>query len=312
MTTGPARAGDPGFEAFRHARESRVEAEGFEHRTLEIPLSVRHGARRIAEVLGIAPAHLAALAREDGELAPTGAVFFDVETTGFAGDDTLVFLAGAMTIDSRRAIVEQWLLVEEAAEDRFLAALRPRLLGSEPLVTFVGKSFDRHRLDDRFQRHFGERPLAPRRHADLYHAARRLYRGALADFRLVTIERERLGVHRAGDLRGAECPEAWLDFVETRDRRFIEPVLRHNALDLLALASLLVALCDALRAPASLAEHAAVANFLHAAGRDDLAAASHARLLRAEPGSDPAVEAARRIAARRAGAPTSPRARKPS
>lgn len=197
-------------------------------------------------------------------------MFFDVETTGLGGDDTLVFLVGAATMTPSEWVVEQWLLVAEESEPEFLAAVAPRLLAAEALVTFVGKSFDRHRLDDRFARVGVGRPLRELPHADLYHAARRLLGRALPDVRLATIERECLGIHRDRDLRGAECPEAWLDFVETRRMSFIEPVLRHNALDLLALGALLPALCAKLASPLGRDELEAAAAFFVAVGREDL------------------------------------------
>jgi uncharacterized protein len=195
----------------------------------------------------------------------------DVETTGFGGDDVLVFLVGVATFEPEVVRVEQWLLDDEAAEQEFLTKVGPIVTAGAPLVTFVGKSFDRHRLDDRFERHGRGRPLKALPHADLYHAARRIFGGALPDVRLATLEAEVLGVARRYDVRGRECPEAWLDYVETRDVRRIEPVLDHNALDVISLVALLSRLDAALTAPVTDAEAAAVGLFYVAAKRPELA-----------------------------------------
>lgn len=291
---------DPAFDdgAFAHAREEHDERDGFECRRTTIPIATRHGLARFHDALATPPSILAALAREPGGLAIERAVFFDVETTGFGGDDTLVFLVGTATLSPAAVEIEQWLLTDEAKEREFLDVVRPRLLQAESLVTFVGKSFDRHRLDDRFALFQGERPLAKLRHADLYHASRRLFRRRVGDTRLATLEREILGIVRRHDLRGSDCPEAWLDFLETRNRRFIEPVLRHNALDLVAMIVLLSKLRVCLAYPDDLEEAAAAGAFFVAAGRIDLATAPLSRVLRAPISSSETIEDARRLGTR--------------
>lgn len=291
---------DPAFDdgAFAQAREEHEEHDGFELRRTTIPIATRHGLARFHDALATPPSILAALAREPGGLAVERAVFFDVETTGFGGDDTLVFLVGAATLSSAEVVIEQWLLVDEANEQAFLDAVAPRLLHAESLVTFVGKSFDRHRLDDRFALFRRERPLAKLRHADLYHASRRMFRERVGDTRLATLEREILGIVRRHDLRGSECPAAWLDFLETRNRRFIEPVLRHNALDLIAMIVLLSKLRVSLAYPDDLEEAAAAGAFFVAAGRIDLATAPLSRVLRAPLSTSETIENARRLGKR--------------
>jgi hypothetical protein len=68
---------------------------------------------------------------------------------------------------------------------------------------------------------------------------RRLFRHRLEDARLVTVERDVLGVRREGDVAGWEIPTRYLDFVRGGPARPLEAVLTHNADDVVALARLL-------------------------------------------------------------------------
>jgi uncharacterized protein YprB with RNaseH-like and TPR domain len=89
-----------------------------------------------------------------------------------------------------------------------------------------------HGLDDP-----GDRP-----HLDLLHHARRRWRDVLPDCRLQTLEWRVCGRRRSGDIPGEEIPEVYHRFVRTGDSRDIVSVFHHNALDLVTLADLAVAL----------------------------------------------------------------------
>ncbi len=72
-------------------------------------------------------------------------------------------------------------------------------------------------------------------HCDLLHHARRRWRDYLPDCRLQTLERIVCRRHRRGDVSGAAVPAAYHDYVRRGELRIIEPVLHHNALDLVTL-----------------------------------------------------------------------------
>jgi len=55
---------------------------------------------------------------------------------------------------------------------------------------------------------------------------------------LAALERQILGVRRAGDIPGFEIPGRYFQFVRTGDARPLAAVLEHNRLDLLSLAAL--------------------------------------------------------------------------
>jgi hypothetical protein len=105
------------------------------------------------------------------------------------------------------------------------------------MVSFFGKSFDRHRLEDKMRLASVPPPFADRPHLDLYHPCRRLYRSAYEDGRLKTLEHRLCGLERPDDLPGAMAPEAWFDYLAGRPHQ-LEGVFRHNLDDVLSLVTL--------------------------------------------------------------------------
>ena len=119
-----------------------------------------------------------------------------------------------------------------------------RRLEEHPVpVTFVGKSFDRHRLAARMGLHrIGTDAVLAVRHLDLYYLARRAWRDQLPDVRLRTVEERQLGFFRRDDLPGRDAPAAWLQWIDDRSGP-VDRVLEHNRLDVLSLITLLGVLC---------------------------------------------------------------------
>ena len=109
------------------------------------------------------------------------------------------------------------------------------------LVSFNGKAFDVPVLRDRLGYHGIPSPSEPP-HLDLLHAARRRWRDVLPDCRLQTLEWRVCGRRRAGDIPGEEIPDVYHRFVRTGDSSDVVTVFHHNALDLVTLADIALAL----------------------------------------------------------------------
>jgi hypothetical protein len=212
-------------------------------------LDHRHGSWRLEEALDVEPADFALLTG-DGSLAEldlAGACYLDTETTGLAGGSgTWVFMIGLGTFaEGPRAPgavpasfgVWQGFLGDPAEERALLAECAERIRAHSGVVSFFGKSFDRHRLEDRMRLHGIEPPFDEVPHLDLYHPLRRLYRAATDDGRLATMESRLVGVRRADDLPGSFAPEAWFDYLAGRPHA-LEGVFRHNLDDVLSLVTL--------------------------------------------------------------------------
>jgi len=170
---------------------------------------------------------------------PGGALFIDTETTGLAGN--MVFLLGAMRVEEGGITLTQ-VFARDYTEERALLEAWTEMAGrAEMLVSFNGKAFDVPLLRDRLG--FHRLPAAPDLpHVDLLHHARRRWRAVLPDCRLQTLEWQLCGRRRAGDIPGEDIPEVYHRFVRTGDARDVLTVFHHNALDLLTLADVALAL----------------------------------------------------------------------
>jgi uncharacterized protein YprB with RNaseH-like and TPR domain len=216
-------------------------------RELRYALSSRHGTCMLGACRSLAGERLAALAKDPAMVALRAehCLFLDTETTGLAGGaGTIVFAYGLGFLRGDEIVVEQLFLRDFGEEPAMLRHLAERLREFPVPVTFVGKSYDRHRIAARLALHKLQAPVLTARHLDLYHVVRRLFGKQWPDTRLATVERELLGVHRTDDLPGSEAPAAFLDWIRDGTGA-VDRVLEHNRLDVLSLVALLGALAGA-------------------------------------------------------------------
>lgn len=120
-----------------------------------------------------------------------------------------------------------------------LAAVAAELREVESVVTFFGKTFDRHRLEDKFAMHRMKSNFPAERHADLYHITRARFGWKLSDVKLRTVEESLLGFRREGDLPGSEAPRAYFDYLAGRPS-LLARVFEHNEADVRSLVFLYV------------------------------------------------------------------------
>jgi len=206
----------------------------------EFPLAHCHGRLALGHALDASPAVLGLIARsEEVPAEARGLLFLDTETTGLAGGTgTYAFLVGVGHVEGDRFVVVQYFMRDFDEEPALLAALEPLLGRASGLVTFNGSGFDLPLLETRFV-------LARRRwpaalgHLDLLRPARRVWAPRLADCRLLTLEREVLGLVREEDVPGALIPALYFDFLRSRRAAPLARVFSHNRADVLSLAGLL-------------------------------------------------------------------------
>jgi hypothetical protein len=212
----------------------------FAVREQRFPLEHRHGATQLASVRSVRAEVFALIAKDPrlAELDPERALFLDIETTGLSGGaGSKAFLVGLGWIERGDFALWQGFLRGPEQEAALLHEVAERVAASSAIVTFFGKTFDRHRLEDKMRLHGVPPPFEARAHLDLYHPLRALYRPALENARLATLEHTLCGVERADDLSGAFAPEAWYDFLAGRPHR-LERVFAHNRDDVLSLVTL--------------------------------------------------------------------------
>ncbi len=176
---------------------------------------------------------------ELAEAAPDDVVFFDLETTGLGSSP--LFLIGAMGWEAGRLVVRQYFARTYAEERAVIGLFLRSFEGKRLLVSFNGKSFDLPYVRVRSAATGVPFHLDPP-HFDLLHVSRRIWRGRVPDCKLQTLERLICGRTRYGDIPGAEIPRAYHDFVRTGNAREMVECLKHNMLDLVTLADLMVRL----------------------------------------------------------------------
>jgi hypothetical protein len=213
------------------------------------PGSAKHGSRRIGEISTLDMNAVALLANNPDMafLHCKDALYLDTETTGLSGGTgTFAFLIGLGWFDNdtfRTTQIFSRDFSEERASLRFLLDLAGE---KRFIVSYNGKAFDVGLLSARFILNRLPDRLATMPHLDLLHPARRLLGHRLENNRLITIEKEILGVLRHGDIPGNEIPQRYFDWLRKRDARFLTEVFEHNRLDIISMATLSVHLADML------------------------------------------------------------------
>jgi len=203
-----------------------------------------HGAWRLDEVFAADPFDCALLAGDEAlaSLDLADAIYLDTETTGLSGGSgTYVYMVGLgrFFVEDGATRFELWQGFMRGPEDEraLLAEVALRVASSSGVVSFFGKSFDRHRLEDKMRSSLVEPPFEGQPHLDLFHPLKRVARGVYENCRLSTLETRLVGLVRPDDLSGAHAPEAWFDFLADRPHR-LEAVFRHNRDDVLSLVTL--------------------------------------------------------------------------
>jgi uncharacterized protein YprB with RNaseH-like and TPR domain len=255
--------------------------------------------------LSACPRSLAALCREPAlaEIDLRSALFLDTETTGLdprAG--SYAFLVGVGYFSDDGFEIDQFFIEGPNHERAMLRALADTLHGFGLLVTFNGRAFDVPMLAHRLALHGQAHSLRALPHADLLHAARRLWKERLQSCRLANLERHILRVERSGDVPSSQVPALYARYRADGDPRRLLPVFHHNAQDIMTLLALATHAAATFARPfAGIVrdgpDFASLARAYEAAGDSDLALQAYDRAL-----GLPLHPAARADACRRASA----------
>ena len=163
-------------------------------------------------------------------------IFMDIETTGLGNSP--LFLIGIMIWDEDGFEVRQYLARNYAEEAAVISFFHDVCAEKQLLVTFNGKSYDFPYIRTRAIANGIPFNLNPA-HFDMLHECRRIWKNALPNCKLQTLETHICGRPRYGDIPGAEIPDAYHAYVRTEDAWQIVEVLKHNMLDLVTMADLM-------------------------------------------------------------------------
>ncbi|MET4559993.1 uncharacterized protein YprB with RNaseH-like and TPR domain [Lysinibacillus parviboronicapiens] len=167
-------------------------------------------------------------------------LFFDTETTGLKGVGTQIFLLGFLEVTDEDFVLTQYVLADPGHE---VALLFESKLWQKTatMITYNGKSFDWPQLETRWTLNQKQLPkLRTQRHIDLLHSSKRLWKNDMERMKLKSVEEEKLGFTRVGDIPGFLAPIIYLDAVKSGVPDALMKVLLHNEWDLLSLITLYV------------------------------------------------------------------------
>ncbi len=235
-------------------KEGRLRSEGYNN-LAELVRHERYGKDALRVWTALAKREIPTLSEagaKDVELLALfdqwEAAIVDIETVGL-WQVLPVFLIGYARRRPDGWEIRQFFARGFEEEAAVLAAVSEELAEQSVCVTYNGKAFDEPFVRARLGLH-GLPPVRFDLHVDLLHACRRSYGDALPNCRLGTVARHLFGMEREDDVPGRDVPDLYYQFVRDGAEEFVEPILWHNALDLVALATLTDATFEALAASA--------------------------------------------------------------
>lgn len=220
----------------------------------------------LSQVLGVNSFPIEAFTREEesGEIPLDQLVCFDTETTGLGGAGTVPFLIGCGRLTPDGFTVTQYLLPDYGDEPAALTELLNDIEVDAALVTYNGTAFDLPLVRDRLILNRVARDLPAKKHFDLLHPTRRLFRRRLKDCSLVNIERELFGHVRPRDIPGYLIPSVYFEWLNNQSTDNLKLVIEHNRQDILTL----IYLCHRIaRAFATEGESLSATDDLHSLSR---------------------------------------------
>jgi len=170
-------------------------------------------------------------------------LFFDIETTGFSGDYSQLYLIGCTYFQSGRWQLIQWFADTADAEEELLHAFFRFLKSYKTVIHFNGDGFDIPYLLKRCC-HFGlSYDFSAVESVDIYRKIKP-YRKLLGleSMKQKAIE-QFLGVSRQDLYSGGQLIEVYADYLMTRDPFLYHLLILHNEDDLKGMPQILPILC---------------------------------------------------------------------
>ena len=159
-------------------------------------------------------------------------LFFDIETTGFSGEYSRLYLIGCTFCRSGSWQLIQWFADSPGAEEEILTAFFGFLKQFSAVVHFNGDGFDIPFLLKRCAAHGLEYDFTAVRSVDIYRRIRP-YRALLGldSLKQKSIERF-LGVCREDPYSGGQLIEVYQAYLRSREDRLYDMLMLHNREDL--------------------------------------------------------------------------------
>jgi uncharacterized protein YprB with RNaseH-like and TPR domain len=227
------------------AKSASSALEPFAVKDFYYALDGRYGKVRLGEWYELPSGIMGVIAGSD-DLAAVDAgkmLFFDSETTGLAGGTgTIPFMLGFGFFIEQAFQVKIFLLQDLDKEREMLAAVDDFLQAGNfsATVTFNGKAFDFPLLETRYILQRRRFPLLDLPHLDFLFPARTIWKNTFDSRKLGYLGEMLLGLSRSEDIDASAIPAVYFSFLRSQVLALIEPVIEHNALDLVGLAAVVL------------------------------------------------------------------------
>lgn len=170
---------------------------------------------------------------------PAFTLFLDIETTGFSGSGSRLYLIGTAYMKNGKLIGEQFFAETPKEESQLLAALDNLLMQFDTVITFYGNHFDLPFLEKCKKRLNLPSVNHNIHYVDLYETAgtyRHIF--GLENYKLKTLERF-LGIRRDEPYDPAELTKIYETYVRQPQEDLLHLLLTHNLNDILGMIRLL-------------------------------------------------------------------------
>lgn len=159
-------------------------------------------------------------------------LFFDIETTGFSGDYSNLYLIGCTYYEKGSWHLIQWFADSPGAEFQLLTSFFEFMARYQILVHFNGDGFDIPYLLKRCRAHGLSYDFSHIQSIDIYKKIKP-YRSLLQLDSLKQKALERfLGIHRQDPFSGGQLIEVYYDYLTTHEQALYDMLMLHNAEDL--------------------------------------------------------------------------------
>lgn len=211
------------------------------------PFKYKHGAYEMGELVSEAKP-LSAMSGSASAVDHKEMLFIDTETTGLGiGAGNVPFMIGFGYYTDDAFVVEQGFIRNPSEELSMLAYLQEKLQHYTHLVSYNGRTFDWPIVKNRYilnRLKLDDKQLL---HLDLLYPSRALWRNTLPSCRLGTVEQEKLGLKRVGDIPGSMAPMMYFQYLASKNIDHIQGVFDHNEQDILTLAVLSIHFVNVLK-----------------------------------------------------------------
>ena len=163
---------------------------------------------------------------------PDELVIFDIETTGFAAENTALYMIGCCYFTAEKWWITQWFNNDGESEGEVLQSFLSFIKGYKLLLSYNGDGFDLPYLEKKIAEHKLENTMQSLESVDLYRLIRPLKKHlALDDLKQKTLERF-LSLNRLDKYSGGDLVRVYKKYLETGSKKDRQLLIQHNYEDL--------------------------------------------------------------------------------